>query len=172
MKLSDLDFYMKPTKYTSGEVDKSGVKTRKVIEEFFGLRADEIYMIGDTESMDFDCEEMEILYDAWAAGKTLNAKDLDFDEGWVYVHLTDNDLGRVCKVWSESAHGETVIYFGDWDAWYAISQGAIEVEEEVESKSKNTWTKKEVKTLFDRFTEFVAQHNPEEWDGWIEKNIN
>ena len=37
---------------------------------------------------------------------------------------------------------------------------------------ERTWTKSEVQTLFKRYNEFTAHHDPEEWDTWIEVNLN
>lgn len=31
---------------------------------------------------------------------------------------------------------------------------------------------KEKVNLFNRFTEFIAHHNPTEWDEWIKKNVH
>lgn len=38
-------------------------------------------------------------------------------------------------------------------------------------KLKDSWTREEVKILFDRYNEFIAHHEPEEWNKWIEENL-
>ena len=36
---------------------------------------------------------------------------------------------------------------------------------------KESWNRKEIETLFNRYNEFIAHHEPEEWQGWIKENL-
>ena len=36
---------------------------------------------------------------------------------------------------------------------------------------KDSWNREEVRTLFDRYNEFIAHHDIEEWNDWIEQNL-
>jgi hypothetical protein len=39
-------------------------------------------------------------------------------------------------------------------------------------KVKDSWTKEEVKILFDRYNEFIAHHEPEEWNNFVSPTKN
>ena len=36
---------------------------------------------------------------------------------------------------------------------------------------KDSWNRKEIETLFNRYNEFISHHEPKEWQDWINKNL-
>jgi len=114
-KLSEIDFYMKPIKYTNGDIDKSGIKTRKKIEKVSGLKANELFIVGDTEE-GFDYEYMDVLEEyIYNEGELLHDEiTLRFDDGYTFIQAVKTKVGLIVKVWSEGiGGGEFATYVGD-----------------------------------------------------------
>ena len=127
--LGDLDYFMKPTKYANGEVDKSGPKVRKVIETFLKEKPKNIYCVGDSEE-GFDIDHMDILDDLIDWGTPIMAVDSEYDEEHnveTNIRLYETKLGNICVYSGES-------YFGTTYCCFAVEKTATKIEEYIETK--------------------------------------
>lgn len=92
-----------------------------------------------------------------------------FIEKYVEAYNSGNPITKVMVEYEEYAEGS-----------YGLSNGEPLILERLKiskeniitiRKVKDSWSRDEVKTLFNRYNEFIAHHEPEEWKEWIEENL-
>lgn len=124
MKVSEIDFFMKPTLYLRNkEVDNTGPETRKKMEKMLDLKSNKIYLIGDTEN-GFSNEYMDVLSEEiFDNGKTLEFDSIDFEEGTTEFKMVSTVYGVILKVFTLSLYEAS--YYADRDTMVEIEDAII-----------------------------------------------
>jgi len=155
LKVSQIDFFTKPIKYVSGKVDRSGIDTQKEMSKKLGLKASEIYLLGDSEE-GFTREYMENIEDIFDSGKHHDHSEINFEDGITEFLLSDTPYGVILKIYTLSQYGEFANFFGNYATMVKL--------EKVEKKSNEAEDPVIITVTLD---EGLVEFLKEEWD--IEK---